>query len=173
MALWAAFVLETPAGRIYHIGDTGFHGCIYYREVFDKCGGFRLALLSIGAYEPRWFMRDHHQNPQEAVEGMRLAGVDFAVGHHWGVFPLTNEAIDEPPLALSDALTAADIPPQPLPGVSLAKCGACPRRLTGADAGNAVPTTTDLHTRADRLAPATDERRMFVQVGFMKQQRYW
>ncbi len=111
MALWAAFVLETPAGRVYHIGDTGFHDGIHYREVFDKYGGFRLALLPIGAYEPRWFMRDHHQNPQEAVEGMRLAGIQFAVGHHWGVFRLTNEAIDEPPLALSDALAATDIHP--------------------------------------------------------------
>ena len=78
---------KTPAGRVYHIGDTGFHDGIHYREVFDKYGGFRLALLPIGAYEPRWFMRDHHQNPQEAVEGMRLAGIQFAVGHHWGVFP--------------------------------------------------------------------------------------
>ncbi len=111
MALWAAFVLETPAGRVYHIGDTGFHDGLHYRQAFDKYGGFRLALLPIGAYEPRWFMRDHHQNPQEAVEGMRLAGIEFAVGHHWGVFPLTNEAIDEPPLALFDALAATDIHP--------------------------------------------------------------
>ena len=31
MALWAAFVITTPAGKIYHIGDTGFHDGVNYR----------------------------------------------------------------------------------------------------------------------------------------------
>jgi L-ascorbate metabolism protein UlaG (beta-lactamase superfamily) len=111
MALWAAFVIETPAGRIYHIGDTGFHDGVHYREAFEKYGGFRLALLPIGAYEPRWFMRDHHQNPNEAVEGLQLCAAQFAVGHHWGSFRLTNEGVDEPVLALTDALQEKDIHP--------------------------------------------------------------
>ncbi len=109
MALWAAFVLETPAGRIYHIGDTGFHGGLHYREAGHKHDSFRLALLPIGAYEPRWFMQDHHQNPQEAVDGMRLCGAQHAVGHHWGTFRLTNESVDAPPRALADALARASV----------------------------------------------------------------
>jgi len=67
MALWAAFVVETPGGKIYHIGDTGFHDGINYRAAAGRHGGFRLALLPIGAYEPRWFMPGQHQVPDEAV----------------------------------------------------------------------------------------------------------
>ena len=111
MALWAAFVLKTPAGRIYHVGDTGFHGGINYRAVQRKHGGFRLAILPIGAYEPRWFMRAQHQNPEEAVEGMRLAEAAHALGHHFGTFQLTNEAIDAPVADLQVALERAGIAP--------------------------------------------------------------
>ena len=104
MALWSAFVLETPAGRIYHIGDTGFHDGINYRAAGEKYGGFRLALLPFGAYEPRWFMRGQHQNPQEAVAGMSLCRAAFVAGHHWGTFQLTDEGLRQPVEALHAAL---------------------------------------------------------------------
>jgi L-ascorbate metabolism protein UlaG (beta-lactamase superfamily) len=109
MALWAAFVLTTPAGKIYHIGDTGFHKGINYRDAQKRHGSFRLAILPIGAYEPRWFMQAQHQNPQEAVEGMRLANAAYAVGHHFGSIQLTNEAIDQPVIDLIRALEEAGI----------------------------------------------------------------
>ena len=111
MALWAAFVIETPHGKIYHIGDTGFHDGINYRAAAAKHGGFRLGILPIGAYEPRWFMKGQHQNPEEAVTGMRLAGIRHAVGHHWGTFQLTNEAIEDPLRALDLALEREGIEP--------------------------------------------------------------
>ena len=109
MALWAAFVIETPHGRIYHIGDTGFHDGINYRAAAQKHGDFRLGILPIGAYEPRWFMKGQHQNPEEAVAGMKLAGIRHAVGHHWGTFQLTNEAVEDPIEALNEALKAAGL----------------------------------------------------------------
>ncbi len=66
MALWGAFVIETLAGKIYHIGDTGFHHQgINYKAAAEKHGSFRLAILPIGAYEPRWFMQGQHQNPKK------------------------------------------------------------------------------------------------------------
>ena len=106
MALWASFVLEIEVGRIYHIGDTGFHDGINYRAAGEKHGGFRLAILPIGAYAPRWFMKGQHQNPDEAVQGMKLAGAEFAVGHHWSTFQLTDEAMNEPAEQLAQALQA-------------------------------------------------------------------
>lgn len=112
MALWSAFVIETPAGNIYHIGDTGFAGGAHYRAAREKFGGFRLALLPIGAYEPRWFMQESHQSPEEAVRGMELCGADYAIGHHWGTFRLTNEAITAPVEALAEALKARGIAPE-------------------------------------------------------------
>jgi len=94
-ALWAAFVLQTPAGQIYHVGDTGFHDGINYRAVQKKYGGFRLAILPFGAFEPRDFMRYQHQNPDEAVRGHLLCGAQHTLGHHWGTFQLTNESIQD------------------------------------------------------------------------------
>ncbi len=111
-ALWAAFVVETPAGRIYHVGDTGFHSGINYRAAADKFGGFRLAILPFGAYEPRWFMQGQHQNPDEAVQGMKLANARHVAGHHWATFRLTNEAIEEPRHKLAEALAAHDVEPE-------------------------------------------------------------
>jgi L-ascorbate metabolism protein UlaG (beta-lactamase superfamily) len=104
MALWAGFVIETAAGSIYHVGDTGFHGGANYRHAGEKHGGFRLAILPFGAYEPRWFMKGQHQNPDEAVEGMLLCNAAHVAGHHWATFQLTDEPIDEPLRKLEAAL---------------------------------------------------------------------
>jgi L-ascorbate metabolism protein UlaG (beta-lactamase superfamily) len=108
MALWASFVLETSAGRILHIGDTGFDEGRPY-EAAAAHGPYRLAILPIGAYAPRWFMKAQHQNPEEAVAGFDLCGAQHAVAHHWGTFQLTNEAREEPPARLADALAEKGI----------------------------------------------------------------
>ncbi|OWV90890.1 hypothetical protein ATY81_06060 [Rhizobium sp. R72] len=112
MALWAAFVLSTPAGKIYHVGDTGFHGGVNYRAAQQKHGAFRLAVLPFGAYEPRWFMKGQHQNPKEAVTGMQLANAAYVAGHHFATFQLTDEAIDAPIKALDAAMTDHGVPPE-------------------------------------------------------------
>ena len=108
-ALWASFVIETPSHKIYAIGDTGFGDGATFREIAGRHPGIALALIPIGAYEPRWFMRDQHMNPAEAVEAFRLSGASAALGHHWGTFPLTAEAHDAPPRELARALGAAGI----------------------------------------------------------------
>jgi L-ascorbate metabolism protein UlaG (beta-lactamase superfamily) len=110
MALWAGFVIETAGSKVYFAGDTGFHDGINYRLMAEKHGGFRLAILPIGAYEPRWFMAPQHQNPQEAVQGMKLCNAAYAAGCHWGTFHLTDEPIDEPATKLAEALAAQGLP---------------------------------------------------------------
>ncbi len=109
MALWGSFVVETTAGKLYFGGDTGFHDGLNYRLLAARHGGFRLAILPIGAYEPRWFMEPHHQNPEEAVAGMALCRAAFAAGCHWGTFRLTDEPLEEPAVRLGEALAAAGI----------------------------------------------------------------
>jgi L-ascorbate metabolism protein UlaG (beta-lactamase superfamily) len=109
-ALWASFVLETPAGKIYVVCDSGYGDGTHFRRVAEKHGPLRLAILPIGAYEPRWFMRDQHMNPEDAVKALGDCGAQEALGHHHGTFQLTDEAIDAPAKALVEALDAAKIP---------------------------------------------------------------
>jgi L-ascorbate metabolism protein UlaG (beta-lactamase superfamily) len=111
MALWGNFVIEGPAGKVYACGDTGYDADSIFPRMKAKYGGFRLALLPIGAYEPRWFMKEQHMNPEEAVKVFRELGADAAVGHHWGTFQLTNEGVERPREALAVALSDAGVDP--------------------------------------------------------------
>jgi L-ascorbate metabolism protein UlaG (beta-lactamase superfamily) len=110
MALWCAFVLTTPAGAIYHVGDTGYGDGKIFARVRERFGAPRVAILPIGAYEPRWFMKPQHMNPEEAVQVMQDVGAEQALGHHWGTFRLTNEGVEEPAQELAVALRAQAIP---------------------------------------------------------------
>jgi L-ascorbate metabolism protein UlaG (beta-lactamase superfamily) len=112
MALWCAFVITSPQGVHYHVGDTGFGDGGLFRAIRAAFGAPRLATLPIGAYEPRWFMQAQHVNPAEAVEALNLLGAAQALGHHWGTFQLTDEGIERPAEALAAALAAAGIPPE-------------------------------------------------------------
>jgi len=109
-ALWASFVLETPAGKLYIVCDSGYGDGKHFRRVADAHGPIRLAILPIGAYEPRWFMRDQHMNPEDAVKALADCGAEQALAHHHGTFQLTDEAIDAPAMALGEALDAAKVP---------------------------------------------------------------
>jgi L-ascorbate metabolism protein UlaG (beta-lactamase superfamily) len=103
-ALWAAFVIEAPGGTIYFAGDTGFGSGAHFEAVREKFGPPRLALLPIGAYEPRWFMKDQHMNPDEAVQAFLKSGAHQALAFHWGTFRLTDEGPERPTEALGAAL---------------------------------------------------------------------
>ncbi|MGB8401076.1 MBL fold metallo-hydrolase [Bradyrhizobium sp.] len=109
-ALWASFVLETPAGKLYIVCDSGYGEGRHFRRVAQAHGPLQLAILPIGAYEPRWFMRDQHMNPADAVKALADCGAERALAHHHGTFQLTDEAIDAPVIALGEALDEAKVP---------------------------------------------------------------
>jgi len=109
MALWAGFVLETPDGPLYLIGDTAYRDGRLFREIPERFGRPRLAVIPIGAYEPRWFMQDNHTDPAEGVEIFRDCEAHHALACHWGTFQLTAEAREEPPRLLEAALAARGI----------------------------------------------------------------
>jgi len=112
MSLWASFVIEAPAGSLYFVADSGYGDGRHFRRVRDRHGPPRIAILPIGAYEPRWFMCDQHMNPAEAVQALADCGAETALASHHGTFQLTDEAIDAPLLALADALSAAGVAPE-------------------------------------------------------------
>ena len=101
--LWCSWSVRAASRRIFFAGDTAYHP--EFALIGERHGPFDLALLPIGAYEPRWFMRYVHMNPEEAVRAYqdlhRAHGAPARaamVPIHWGTFKLTDEAMDEPPL---------------------------------------------------------------------------
>ncbi len=109
MALWCGFLIRTPVRAVYVVGDTGFGDGAIFRELRDRYGAPDVALIPIGAYEPRWFMADQHVSPEEAVRILIDTGARQALGVHWGTFRLTDEGRDEPPAALTAALVEGGI----------------------------------------------------------------
>lgn len=106
--LWGGWVLETPAGNIFFAGDTGYSPD--FQEIGQRHGPFRLALIPIGGYMPRWFMKPMHVNPEEAVQIHRDVRAQQSIGMHWGTFKLTEEPVAEPPLFLQQVLRAQQLP---------------------------------------------------------------
>jgi L-ascorbate metabolism protein UlaG (beta-lactamase superfamily) len=101
-ALWAGFVIETSRNKIYFAGDTGYAN--HFKQISECLGVMDVALLPIGAYEPRWFMRDQHMNPDDAVLAHMDLNARLSIGMHYGVFRLTDEGFDEPLADLQQAL---------------------------------------------------------------------
>jgi L-ascorbate metabolism protein UlaG (beta-lactamase superfamily) len=94
-ALWGAFMVITPNNhKIYFAGDTGYTK--HFKQMYKKHGSTDLALLPIGAYEPRWFMKNFHMNPDDAVQAHCDLQSKHSLAIHFGTFQLTDEAIDEP-----------------------------------------------------------------------------
>lgn len=115
--LWASWVVERDGYSFWFCGDTGYNP-IQFKEIGERFGGFDLAMIPIGAYDPRWFMKDAHVNPEEAMKIHAEVRSSFTVAHHWGTFRLTAEPLDEPPGRLAEAMAAADdLPPFLAPAV--------------------------------------------------------
>jgi len=105
--LWGSFVIQTSQGNIYFAGDTGYSP--HFKEQGERFGSFALSILPIGAYEPRWFMKDIHLNPAEAVKAHIDLNSEQSLGMHFGVFQLTWEPVDQPVTDLDTALQANQI----------------------------------------------------------------
>jgi N-acyl-phosphatidylethanolamine-hydrolysing phospholipase D len=115
--LWGGWSVFAPDLRWYFSGDAGYSR--HFAETRERLGShardgalFDLALLAIGAYAPRWFMREQHMNPAEAVQAHRALGARRSLGVHWGTFQLTDEALDQPPADLAAARQAQGLPEQ-------------------------------------------------------------
>lgn len=107
--LWGGFYLQGSGQRIAFTGDTGYDP-VFFRDIGRRLGSPNLALIPIGAYEPRWFMAPQHCNPEEALQIHTDLGAQRSIGMHWGTFQLTDEGRDEPVLALKAALAAQKLP---------------------------------------------------------------
>lgn len=112
-SLWASWAFVWPESKdaanphnkftAWFGGDTAYNP-YQFKEIGETLGGVDLAMIPIGAYEPRWFMKTQHVNPLDAVEIFKDIKAKSAFGIHWNTFVLTAEAVDEPPKALKRAL---------------------------------------------------------------------
>lgn len=100
--LWGSWAVLGPWSRFFFAGDTGY--CSAFEEIGRRFGPFDLAAIPIGAYEPRWFMKYQHVDPEEAVRIHIDVQTKKSVAIHWGTFALANEHYLEPPVKLSEAL---------------------------------------------------------------------
>jgi N-acyl-phosphatidylethanolamine-hydrolysing phospholipase D len=104
---WCGWLLEADGMKVYFVGDSGY--CPLFKEIGERFGPLDLAVIPIGAYEPRWFMKPMHVNPEEAVRIHLDVRAKRSIACHWGTFCLTDEAMAEPPIRLRDALPAAGL----------------------------------------------------------------
>ena len=107
--LWGSYMIGFRGRLIYFGGDSGYSA--HFKEILDRFGPTDIALLPIGAYEPRWFMKSFHMNPAEAVQAHLDLESRQSIGIHFGTFQLTEEEIDAPVRDLATALIEANLDP--------------------------------------------------------------
>ncbi len=109
-SLWASWAIQFNDFTLWFGGDTGYNEHVF-TPIGDHLEQVDLALIPIGAYAPRWFMKDYHADPTEAVKIHQDVNAKFSVGMHWGTFPLTAEPPIEPAAKLRTALNTLSVSP--------------------------------------------------------------
>jgi L-ascorbate metabolism protein UlaG (beta-lactamase superfamily) len=106
-ALWGGVSVLTPDEHMFFAGDTGYAG--HFSEVRERLGAPRLALLPIGAYEPRAVMLAMHMNPADAVQAHQDLNATQSFAIHHRTYQLTDEAMNQPLIDLASALSNAGL----------------------------------------------------------------
>ena len=101
-SLWGGWFFQTKDLALYHAGDTGYSSD--FKTTYERLGAPDYSFIPIGAYDPRWFMKDSHVNPEEAVQIAIDLKTPRSFGMHWGTFILTDEPVLEPPARLKETL---------------------------------------------------------------------
>lgn len=108
--LWGSWCVMSSQYRFFFAGDTGY--CDVFKQIGQAYGPFDLAAIPIGAYEPRWFMKYQHVNPEEAVLIHKDVRSRASLAVHWGTFTLANEYYLDPPVKLRESLERHNISPR-------------------------------------------------------------
>ncbi|MFJ4804858.1 MBL fold metallo-hydrolase [Streptomyces murinus] len=112
-SLWGGWVLTAPGGpRLYFAGDTGYGH--WFSRIGRRYPGIDLALMPIGAYDPRWWLCDVHCDPEEAVRATLDLGAHRMAPMHWATFILSAEPVLEPLTRVRTAWEKAGLPREDL-----------------------------------------------------------
>lgn len=101
-SLWGSYFIQNKHRSVYFGGDAGYS--THYVDINKRLGPPDVALLGIGSYAPRWFMRTIHMDPAEAVKAHKDLDAKLSIGMHFGTFQLSAEGIEEPLNDLRSAL---------------------------------------------------------------------
>jgi N-acyl-phosphatidylethanolamine-hydrolysing phospholipase D len=115
--LWCSWLLDSGSRRYYFAGDTGYFPG--FREFRDRFGPIDVAMLPIGAYEPRWFMAHQHMNPEETCQAFEDLGARYLLPMHWGTFDLTDEPLGLPPQVLRQVVYRRGLATDRVPSLSI------------------------------------------------------
>ena len=107
-SLWGGWHFKNEFHSLIHLGDTGYTND--FKETKKNLGSVDFALIPVGAYDPRWFMKFSHMNPAEATQAFIDLGAKKAIGMHWGCFILTDEPVTEPPILLKEEVNNISLP---------------------------------------------------------------
>lgn len=108
-SLWGGYFIKWQGGSIFYSGDTGLGP--HFAQIRERLGSPDMAILPIGAYEPRWFMKEQHMNPDDAVVAHLRLGAWVSLGVHWGTWQLTDEGYEDPLRELDLARKAHGVNP--------------------------------------------------------------
>lgn len=104
--LWGGFVVESTH-TVYFAGDTAYFSG--FKRIAERFPKIDAALLPIGAYDPRWYLRDQHMDPDDAARAFIDLGAKRLCSMHWGTFKMTDEPLEEPPALLEEVCRAKGI----------------------------------------------------------------
>ncbi len=109
-SLWGSYLIKTATGgNIFVSGDTAyFDHCKEIGEQFE----IDLAIINLSAYEPRWFMKSGHINPEEAVRIFKELNAKRLMVVHWGTFRLGDEPVHFPPIDIEREMKKAGLSEQ-------------------------------------------------------------
>jgi L-ascorbate metabolism protein UlaG (beta-lactamase superfamily) len=103
---WLSYAFEIDGRFIFFAGDTGFSS--HFQKIAERFpAGFDAALMPIGAFKPRWFMKHAHIDPPEAVRASDLLKARKILPVHWGTFNLGDDRPREPASYLKRVLRDA------------------------------------------------------------------
>ncbi len=134
-SLWGGFAVFASDFQMYFSGDTGYspdfidtqkHFAAQQTEA--RGGSFDIALIAVGAYAPRWFMKDMHINTEDAVQIHLDLQAKRSIGVHWGTFDLTDESLDQPPKDLATARAAKNLPQEAFDVMAVGQTLKLPKR---------------------------------------------
>ena len=110
-SLWGGFVIHTKVGQICFIGDSGYDQKMF-QTIAQHFNNIVFAILPIGSYEPRWFMRQVHMNPADALLAYQDLKAKFFIPSHFGVFKLTDEGYETQLIDYQEAIKQSKVEPK-------------------------------------------------------------